>query len=111
MRTLTAPTLRHAGACVSCVIIGLKCSVPLEGTEFSGGSVTGPLLTVHGVSLVLFLVSAVVIFGSRGGATTSLLSLVSCPCHCIFTSLFRVCSGECFLAHPSEGGGTPQRRV
>jgi hypothetical protein len=93
MRTLTAPTLRHVGACVLCVIIGIKYSAPLDGTEFGGGSVTGPVLTVHSVSLVLFVVSAIVIFASRGGAT--IIALVACllslPLYLYFTvpGLFR----------------------
>lgn len=76
MPTLTASTFRHIGACVACVIVEAKLSGPLEGTEFSGGSVTGLLLTIHQVSLVLFLTSAAVILGSRRGAT--IVALVAC---------------------------------
>ena len=58
MTPLTSASVRHIGACVLCAILGWYFAAPLEGTEFSGGSVTGPLLTLHAASGALFILSA-----------------------------------------------------
>jgi hypothetical protein len=52
----------YAVICVVCAVVGGLFASPLEASEFSGGTVTGPLLSVHSFSLLLFLLSALVTF-------------------------------------------------
>ena len=58
----------HIVACLVCAVLGWRFTATLEGTEFSGGWLTGPLLTIHGLSIVLFLVSAALIVVYRRAA-------------------------------------------
>jgi len=52
----------YAVICVVCAVVGALFTEQLGAAEFSGGTVTGPLLSVHGFSLVLFVLSAVATF-------------------------------------------------
>jgi hypothetical protein len=52
----------YAGVCVVCALVGGLFAFPLGASEFGGGTVTGPLLSLHGFSLFLFLLSAVSMF-------------------------------------------------
>jgi hypothetical protein len=52
----------YAVICVVCAVVGGLFTEQLGAAEFSGGTVTGPLLSVHGFSLVLFVLSAVATF-------------------------------------------------
>ena len=45
-----------------CVVIGVLVSLSVEGTEFSGGSVTGRLLSLQGYSLWVFLLATLATF-------------------------------------------------
>ena len=45
-----------------CVVIRALVSLSVEGTEFSGGSVTGRLLSLQGYSLWVFLLAALATF-------------------------------------------------
>jgi hypothetical protein len=51
-----------AVTCLVCVIVALRNTDGLEGTEFSGGWLTGPLLSMTGIGTVLFVVALIVTF-------------------------------------------------
>ena len=57
MKRVGAHAWRQAASCLLCAIVGFTFSAPLGPSEFSGGSVTGPLLTLHDVSGYLFLLA------------------------------------------------------
>jgi len=106
MRTLNIQAARHIGACVLCAIIGWYFAAPLDGTEFSGGSVTGPLLTLHAVSGVLFLLSAAAIaaYPPAAIAIGVIAAVLSLPLYAYFTvpGVFRsVFRGEYSVASPA----------
>lgn len=44
----------------SCAVLALWLSGPLEASEFSGGSITGPLLRMKSIAVALFLVATIV---------------------------------------------------
>jgi hypothetical protein len=52
----------YAGICVVCALVGGLFTNKLGASEFSGGSVTGRLLSLHSFSLLLFLLSALATF-------------------------------------------------
>ena len=47
---------------LACVILALCNTNGLEGTEFSGGWLTGPLLSMTDIGTVLFLIALIVTF-------------------------------------------------
>src|SRR6476620_10048033 len=53
---------RHAGVCLLCAIVGWILSAPFGPSEFSGGTMTGPLLAIHDISGYLFLLAVVMTF-------------------------------------------------
>jgi len=55
----------HAGPCVLCALVGATFSEPFQGTEFSGGFLTGRILGLHDASLLLFVASAGLAFVDR----------------------------------------------
>ena len=106
MQSLRRWEVFHIAACVLCAGLGWRFTDPLEGTEFSGGWLTGPLLTVHGLSIVLFLLSAALIVVYRRAAV--IIGFVACisalPLYTyfiipgVFHSVFR---GESSVPAPS----------
>ena len=52
----------YAGVCVVCALVGGLFADPLGALEFGGGTVTGPLLSLHRFSLLLFVLSALTTF-------------------------------------------------
>ena len=49
-------------SCLVCVIVALRNTNGLEGTEFSGGWLTGPLLSMTDIGIVLFVLALIVTF-------------------------------------------------
>ena len=49
----------QAGSFLLCVFLALQITSGLEGTEFSGGWLTGPLLSMEGIGAALFMVTVV----------------------------------------------------
>ena len=54
--------LELALSCLVCVIVALRNTNGLEGTEFSGGWLTGPLLSMTDIGIVLFVLALIVTF-------------------------------------------------
>lgn len=72
--------LSLAASCLMCIILALRNTEGLEGTEFSGGWLTGPLLSMIGVGTVLFALAFIAAFffpriASAIGFFSSLLCL------------------------------------
>ena len=65
----------HAAVCLLCAIVSVLCSSALEPTEFSGGRVTGRLLSLNDVSAALFLLSAALTFFRQ--RTAAIVGLVA----------------------------------
>ena len=51
-----------ASSCLVCVIVALRNTNGLEGTEFSGGWLTGPLLSMTDIGTVLFVLALILTF-------------------------------------------------
>lgn len=69
-----------AVSCLVCMIVALRNTNGLEGTEFSGGWLTGPLLSMIDIGTVLFVLALVAAFmypriAGAVGLTSSLLCL------------------------------------
>ncbi len=71
-----------------CVFLALQVTDGLDGTEFSGGWLTGPLLSMADVGMILFLVAIVTTFlFPRIAAGLGLVSsLFGLPLYCFFVS-------------------------
>ena len=54
--------LTQAAAYLICAIPAWRYSIVLEGTEYSGGTVTGPLLSFEGAAAELFVLGLVLAF-------------------------------------------------
>jgi hypothetical protein len=70
----------QAGSFLLCVFLGLQITDGLEGTEFSGGWLTGPLLAMEDIGTLLFVLAVVVTFvfpriAAAIGLASSLLCL------------------------------------
>jgi hypothetical protein len=103
------PQLSLALSCLVGVIVALQNTKVLVGTEFSGGWLTGPLLSIAEVGMVLFLLAFGVAFvhqrvASAIGLASSLLCL---PLYLYliapvpFTKLFGL--GHEFKVQPTGG--------
>ena len=69
----------QAGSFLICVFLALQITSGLEGTEFSGGWLTGPLLSMENTGTALFTVSVVLTFVfPRVAAAIGLASSVLC---------------------------------
>ena len=62
MRKPGKQQLELALSCLVCVIVTLRNTNGLEGTEFSGGWLTGPLLSMTDIGIVLFVLALIVTF-------------------------------------------------
>lgn len=69
----------QAGSFLLCVFLALQITSGLEGTEFSGGWLTGPLLSMQDIGAALFIVAVVLTFVfPRVAAAIGLASSVLC---------------------------------
>ena len=53
---------RQAGICLLCVALAWRYGAELEGTEFGGGRITGPLLDLYDVGLLFFILALLLTF-------------------------------------------------
>jgi hypothetical protein len=76
----------QAGSFLLCVFLALKITSGLDGTEFSGGRLTGPLLLIAEIGTLLFVLALVLTFlFSRVAAAIGLASSLLClPLYCFF---------------------------
>lgn len=83
----------QAVACFVCSVLTWKYASSLEGTEFSGGRLTGRLLDLEEVGSLLFLLALPLTFFYRRTAAAVILSACALclPLHLYFTvpGLFR----------------------
>jgi len=96
-------------SCVVCVFVALQNTDGLEGTEFSGGWLTGPLLSMADIGTLLFVLALLVTFlYPRVGAAIGLASSLLClPLYLFFVApvpFARIfASGHEFSVQPSAG--------
>jgi hypothetical protein len=85
-KTRIDPGLMVAGVCLLCAIAGWMFSGGLEGSEFSGGRITGPLLGIHDLSSFVFLLAFGLTFRYRRAAAAVALvaALLSLPLYLYF---------------------------
>ena len=55
----------HAVTCIICIGLNWRLTAGLQGTEFSGGTVTGSLLSMSDLAVLLFVVSLFLVFWMR----------------------------------------------
>ena len=70
-----------ATGCLLCALVAARFQLYLDGSEFSGGTVTGPLLTANLVGCVFFLLAFAVCFlRSRTAAVVAIVaSMLEAP--------------------------------
>jgi formate hydrogenlyase subunit 3/multisubunit Na+/H+ antiporter MnhD subunit len=80
--------LWQAPGCLLCAAVALRFTSDLEGTEFSGGRITGPLLNMQNAGALLFILALIVTFLSRraAAAITLLAGLLCLPLYLCFTA-------------------------
>ena len=109
MRKADAGQRFQAGSFLLCSILALQVISRLDGTEFSGGWLTGPLLTMADLGTALFVLSLVLTFliprvTTAIGLVSSLLCLPLC-CFFIapvpFAQVFA--SGHAFAVQQAPG--------
>ena len=76
MREPFRPKIPIVASCIVCTIVTWRFSDFLGSSEFSGGSVTGPLLNLQNVSGYLFPVAAITAFWDRRASAG--IALVAC---------------------------------
>jgi hypothetical protein len=78
----------QAGSLLLCVFLALQITSGLDGTEFSGGWVTGPLLSMADIGTLLFVLALVLTFlFPRVSAAIGLASTLLClPLYCFFVA-------------------------
>jgi len=76
----------QAGSFLLCIFLALHITRGLDGTEFSGGWLTGPLLSMVDIGTVLFILALVLTFLlPRVAAVIGLASSLLClPLYCFF---------------------------
>jgi hypothetical protein len=85
MRKPDAWQVFQATSFLLCFCLALRVTSGLDGTEFSGGWLTGPLLSMADVGIVLFVPAFLLIFVmSRLAAAIGLLSSLLCVPLCCF---------------------------
>lgn len=68
-----------AGSCLVCAILLWTYGSDLEGTEFSGGRITGPLLNAVDLGLILFVAALLLsLFYRRLAAIAALVASLLC---------------------------------
>jgi len=71
--------LLAAAGCLLCTAVALKYHIAVDGSEFSGGSITGPLLTLNDVGMDLSVLALILVFlHTRAAAIVALLAAVLC---------------------------------
>jgi hypothetical protein len=75
-----------AASCLLCLIVGWRYGFNLDGTEFSGGRLTGRLLNLNDVGTLLFIPALLVTFFYRriAAATSLTASLLCMPLYLYF---------------------------
>ena len=85
--------LTQAAACLLSAVLVWRYGFDLEGSEFSGGWLTGPLLNMEDVGSLLFILALLLTFFYRriAAATTLIACLLCFPLYLYFTApgLFR----------------------
>lgn len=93
IRNVQGRTLVLAAGCLLSAAIAWKCQISLDGAEFSGGHLTGPLLTMNDVGSGLFVLGVILTFIHSRAAIVSALgaSLLCAPLYLyfLFPRLFR----------------------
>src|SRR4051812_12333797 len=82
------PQLLQGVVCLLCAGVTCRYGFLIEGTEFSGGRVTGPLLDMNDVGSLLFVLALLLTFFFRRMAATVTLiaSLLCLPLFLYFTA-------------------------
>jgi len=62
MKEILKDKLSLAVMCLMCVMLTWRFGSGLEGTEFSGGHVTGPLLDMYDLGIILFALGCMLTF-------------------------------------------------
>ena len=79
MKKPEMPQVWQAISCLLCVFFALKITDGLAGTEFSGGRLTGPLLSMADIGSFFFVIALVVTFVyPRVAAVVGLASSLLC---------------------------------
>ena len=75
-----------AVSCVGCLVVALRNTNGLEGTEFSGGWLTGPLLSLTNLGTVLFALALIgsFVYPRIAGAIGLASSLLCLPLYIYF---------------------------
>ena len=86
MRRPNIEQVFQAGSFLLCVFLALQTTSGLDGTEFSGGWLTGPLLSMADIGALLFVPALVLTFlFPRFAAAIGLASSLLClPLYCFF---------------------------
>ena len=109
MKPLRKQQLWLIVSCLACVVAVLGNTSSVEGTEFSGGWLTGPLLSMADVGAALFVLAVIVTFRApRIAAAVGLASSLLClPLYLYFIAPVRFSqifgSGHEFTVQPSGG--------
>jgi len=75
----------QAGSFLLCVYLAIQLTRGLDGTEFSGGWLTGPLLSIADIGAVFFIIGlALTFFVPRIAALLGLASSLLCVPLCCF---------------------------
>jgi len=76
----------QAGSFLLCIILAMQVSKGLDGTEFSGGWLTEPLLLMADIGTLLFILALVLtFFFPRTAAVVGIVSSLLCvPLGCFF---------------------------
>jgi hypothetical protein len=88
MKKLGKQQIGLATCCVVSVLVALQNTGGLEGTEFSGGWLTGPLLSMADIGTALFLLAliAAFLYLRVAGAIALVSSLLCLPLYLYFTA-------------------------
>ena len=80
--------ITQSAVCLLCAVIVWKYGSDLEGTEFSGGWLTGPLLDMEETGSLLFVLALLLTFFYRriAAATTLIACLLCLPLYLYFTA-------------------------
>ena len=78
----------HAALCLACAITVWRYAYALEGTEFSGGRLTGVLLDMKNAGALLFILACAMVFLYRriAGVITILACLLCLPLYLYFVA-------------------------
>src|SRR5262249_8790181 len=80
--------LWQAAGCLLCAAVAWRFTSHLEGTEFSGGRITSPLLDMQNAGVLLFILALILTFLSRRAAAATILlaGLLCLPLYLCFTA-------------------------